>query len=68
MVATVPGQQQADPDGNYFVLLGGQDGWINSANFADQVELWRFGRFVQVPLTREAVVEAFDRVMVLRPD
>ena len=58
----------ADPDGNYFVLLGGQDGWINSANFADQVELWRFGRFVQVPLTREAVVAAFDRVMVLRPD
>ena len=58
----------ADPDRNYFVLLGGQDGWINSANFADQVDLWRTGQFVQVPLSRAAVAEAFGRVSVLQPD
>lgn len=27
----------SDPDENYFVLLGGQDGQFNSRNFADQV-------------------------------
>ena len=58
----------SDQDRNYFVLLGGQDGWINSANFADQVELWRAGAFVHVPLSREAVSQAFDRVVILRPE
>lgn len=43
----------ADLDANYFVLLGGQDGWVGSANFADQVELWRQGRYVTVPLRPE---------------
>ncbi|MEL6905656.1 MAG: penicillin acylase family protein, partial [Planctomycetota bacterium] len=29
-----------DPDENYFVFLGGQDGWTGSSNMIDQVELW----------------------------
>ena len=58
----------ADPDRNYFILLGGQDGWLNSANFADQVQLWRDGAFVQVPLSEEAVRESFERVTVLTPN
>ena len=57
----------ADPDENYFVLLGGQDGWINSENFADQVDLWRTGDYVRVPLTPAAVATAFPHVTVLRP-
>ncbi|MFP3945091.1 MAG: penicillin acylase family protein, partial [Alphaproteobacteria bacterium] len=57
----------SDPDANYFVLLGGQDGWLNSENFADQVELWRKGEFVRMPLTPEKVREEFPHVMTLKP-
>jgi penicillin amidase len=45
----------SDPDENYFVLLGGQDGWIGSTTFLDQLALWRSGRYVKVPLGLEAV-------------
>lgn len=58
----------ADPDRNYFILLGGQDGWLNSANFADQVDLWRDGDFVQVPLRPETVQRSFQRVTLLTPN
>lgn len=44
----------SDPDANWFVLLGGQDGWFNSPAFLDQVPLWRAGDYVQVPLSLEA--------------
>jgi len=46
----------ADPDANHFVLLGGNDGWIGSPNFHDQVALWRRGESIRMPL-REAVIE-----------
>ncbi|TVR78414.1 MAG: penicillin acylase family protein [Rhodospirillales bacterium] len=45
----------SDPDANYFVLLGGQDGWVNSSTFLDQVELWRHGQYIRVPLTPDRV-------------
>ena len=44
----------ADPDANWFVLLGGQDGWLGSANATDQVALWRAGEAIRVPLRAEA--------------
>jgi penicillin amidase len=44
----------ADPDANWFVLLGGQDGWLGSANLADQALLWRDGAAMQVPLRHAA--------------
>jgi penicillin amidase len=56
-----------DPDANWFALLGGQDGWINSGAFLDQVPLWLTGDYVQVPLTEEKVREAFPGTMTLRP-
>ena len=57
----------SDPDANYFVLLGGQDGVINSDTALDQVELWRERRFIRMPLT-EALIEAeFTREMGLAP-
>ncbi len=43
----------SDPDANGFVLLGGQDGWLGSANVADQVGLWRAGETITVPLRPE---------------
>jgi penicillin amidase len=55
-----------DPDANWFVLLGGQDGWFNSSTFLDQVELWRAGGYVRMPLTPEAVRKAFPKAMELK--
>ncbi len=43
----------SDLDRNYFVLLGGQDGWLGSESFADQLPLWRAGRYLQAPLRPE---------------
>jgi penicillin amidase len=55
-----------DPDENYFVLMGGQDGWIGSANFADQVGLWREGQLIRVPFSREGVAAGFPLVTRIR--
>jgi penicillin amidase len=57
----------ADLDRNFFVLLGGQDGWINSANFLDQVPLWRSGRYIQVPLRLSTVRATFPHRTLLLP-
>lgn len=53
------------PDANWFVLLGGQDGWFNSSTFLDQVPLWREGRYVRLPLEPETVAREFPRALVL---
>lgn len=55
----------SDMDRNYFVLLGGQDGWFNSANFLDQVPHWRAGKYVHLPMRLEVVRKAFARKTVL---
>lgn len=57
----------ADPDANWFVLFGGQDGWLGSTAFADQVPLWREGRAIRMPLRPETVAAEFPRVTVLSP-
>jgi penicillin amidase len=57
----------SDPDLNFFVILGGQDGWLNSANFVDQVPLWLEGGYVQVPLRMESVRSRFGRHTDLKP-
>ncbi|MBB4284929.1 penicillin acylase family protein [Roseospira goensis] len=54
----------SDPDDNHFVLLGGQDGWFNSATQLDQIDLWRAGRLIRVPLRPETV--AREAVVVHR--
>lgn len=45
----------ADPDATWAVLFGGQDGWLGSAHFDDQVPLWLEGEYLQLPLTPEGV-------------
>lgn len=57
----------ADPDENYFVLLGGQDGWLGSGQFLDMLDLWQAGEMVRVPLTEAGVREAFRRRMAFGP-
>ena len=54
-----------DPDENYFVLLGGQDGWFNSTTILDQWELWRRGEYVRVPLTLAEVRASFPHTLSL---
>ena len=54
-----------DPDENYFVLLGGQDGWFNSTTILDQWELWRRGEYVRVPLTLAEVRAGFPHTLTL---
>jgi len=56
-----------DLDENYFVLLGGQDGWIGSEHFVDQVPLWRKGEYIQIPLRMENVRKSFSNQMKLIP-
>ena len=55
------------PDENYFVLLGGQDGWFNSETFTDQVELFLRGDFVQVPLSPTTFANGAVQTMQLEP-
>jgi len=45
----------SNADENYLVLLGGQDGWIGSTTFLDQLALWRSGGYVKVPLRPKSV-------------
>lgn len=49
----------ADPDRNYFVLLGGQDGWLGSTTLLDQVPLWRRGDYVTLPMRPETIRDRF---------
>ncbi len=48
-----------DPNENYFVLMGGQDGWVGSANMIDQVPLWQNGQYIRIPLEWSAVEKEF---------
>ncbi|HEX4844008.1 MAG TPA: penicillin acylase family protein [Limnobacter sp.] len=48
-----------DPDANYFVLLGGQDGWVGSALMTDQIGLWQTRQSIQMPLRKERIEELF---------
>jgi len=57
----------SDLDRNFFVLLGGQDGWIGSANFMDQVHLWQKGEYIQVPLRPQSVRSLFTHCTSLVP-
>ncbi len=57
----------ADPDANRVVLLGGQDGFVGSANFLDQVPLWRTGKYLDLPLRPETIRRHWPHVLDLRP-
>lgn len=49
----------SDIDNNYYVLLGGQDGWLGSPNVEDQLALWRKGEYFQFPLKIESIQKQF---------
>jgi penicillin amidase len=43
----------SNPNGNRVVLLGGQDGWIGSDTFLDQLPIWQRGGYIDLPLEAE---------------
>jgi penicillin amidase len=55
----------SDMDRNFFVLLGGQDGWFNSTTFLDQVPLWLAGEYIEMPLRIETVRATFPHRLEL---
>jgi penicillin amidase len=55
----------SDPDANWFVMLGGNDGWYNSSTFRDQVEAFQAGKSFKVPLRIETVRARFPHKTVL---
>ncbi|MBV8096710.1 MAG: penicillin acylase family protein [Acetobacteraceae bacterium] len=57
----------ADPDDSFFVLLGGQDGWLGSDNYADQVPLWRARQEIRMPLTSSRIAHEFPHLVSLQP-
>lgn len=57
----------SDLDSNYFVLMGGQDGWLGSENLTDQVPLWSAGDYLRLPLRLETVRAEFPYRMILEP-
>ena len=57
----------AGMDETYAVLLGGQDGWLGSDTMLDQLELWRGGEAIRLPLQRETVLHEFPHTTWLRP-
>jgi penicillin amidase len=60
----------SDADANWFVLMGGQDGWPGSDTFRDQVELWKRGGpggYVRMPLRPETVAAEFPHSVDLTP-
>lgn len=58
----------SDEDANWFVLFGGQDGWLGSESFADQVALWKRRNYIRMPLSAEAIAEDFPLAMTLTPN
>ena len=57
----------SDLDSNWFALVGGNDGWINSENFLDQIEAFRTSTPIQVPMRLETVRATFPHKTVLTP-
>jgi penicillin G amidase len=57
----------SDLDRNLFVLLGGQDGWLGSTTFLDQVALWQEGKYITLPLRPETAQANFPHVTQLVP-
>ncbi len=58
----------SDVDENYFVLLGGQDGWMKSKHNADQLQLWEEGKYIKFPLRLESIRKSFTyRVSKMKP-
>ena len=57
----------SDLDANWFTLLGGNDGWLGSANYCDQLPLWQERRYIRMPLRLETIAREFPTALMLSP-
>jgi penicillin amidase len=57
----------ADPDATWLCMLGGNDGHIGSEAWDDQVDDWRAGRYLQLPLTPARIETLCPWVSELAP-
>jgi penicillin amidase len=57
----------SDPNGNYLVILGGNDGALGSDAFLDQLDLFRRGALMRLPLDSEAAEAEFPHRTVIEP-
>ncbi len=55
----------SDPNENYFILLGGQDGWLPNPNLNDMAKLWEKGKLIKVPLELESFRKLSEHTTVL---
>jgi len=55
----------SDPNANYFVLFGGQNGYPFSPDATNQISMWESGQYMQIPLEIEEVQRTFTRVVQL---
>ncbi len=56
----------ADLDRNWFLLLGGQDGWFSSSTAFDQTQLWQRGDYIQIPMRATTLRKWSYKTMVLQ--
>ena len=57
----------SDLDANWFTLLGGNDGWLGSTSYCDQLPLWQERRYIRMPLRPETVAMEFPNALRLSP-
>ena len=50
----------SDMDENYFVMLGGHDGWLDNPHLTDQVDAWRKGEYIKLPLKMSSIPKVFN--------
>ena len=55
----------SDMDRNWFLLLGGQDGWFGSSTAFDQAKLWVRGDYIQLPMRADTLEKWSYRTMKL---
>ncbi len=56
-----------DLDHNWFVLIGGQDGWPGSDTYDDQTEILMRGEFIQMPLRPESIRRDYRFSTIIEP-
>lgn len=57
----------ADLSRSLWVIPGGQSGLVGHPHYADQLPLWRAGRYQPMLYNREAVLDNLDHLLILRP-
>ncbi len=70
-ITTVPSMRMvvdlAEPDGSRWINLTGNSGHAFHPHYDDQLEMWAAGKTLPMRMSRDAVEEAAEHTLVLRP-